>query len=274
MSGDGVDSAATMSSWPVRVWEESEIPQKYRLLLRPWLDAGLPLDHLIYVPKLKYARGSREYLLAVRDGEVLILMDYGRGGVEQTLVTRQGLLAAAHTRDLLSSSLEFLWDDGMLRQVTIPFNRAREELFLPVLNTLLGAADAFGCAAAQQAAPRPAALRAQSYALYNFAGDAYRLGPAILEWRSGTLFRSRREQKKQNTAAEALACRLERGLFLLEFRGTKAAAAYYPRQDTVFSARWDEDGRPTWQLRLRGVPGTNPLARRLTLAEDTGWQPG
>ena len=271
MRRDNVDSAATMSSWPVRVWEESWIPQQYRLLLRPWLDAGLPLDHLVYVPRLKYVRGSREYLLAVRDGEVLILMDYGRGGVEQTLVSRQGLLAVAHTRDLLSSSLEFLWDDGGLRQVTIPFNRAREELFLPALNTLLGAAE--DLSGAREAASRPAALRAQSYALYNFAEDAYRLGPAIREWRSGALVRSRREMKQQSSA-EALACRLERGLFLLEFRGTKAAAAYYPQQDPAFTTGWDEAGHPTWQVRLPGVPGTNPLARRLVLETDTGWQPG
>lgn len=271
MRRDNVDSAATMSSWPVRVWEENGIPRQYRLLLRPWLDAGLPLDHLVYVPKLKYARGSREYLLAARDGEVLILMDYGRGGVEQTLVTRQGLRAVAHTRDLLSSSLEFLWDDGGLRQVTVPFNRAREELFLSALNTLLGAADDFDGGA--QAAQRPAALRAQSYALYNFAGDAYRLGPAISEWRSGALLRSRREIKQQNSA-EALACRLEKGLFLLEFRGTKAAAVYYPQRDAAFTTGWDEDGHPTWQVRVPGVPGTNPLARRLTLETDTGWQPG
>ncbi|MCQ5128870.1 hypothetical protein NE562_04305 [Butyricicoccus faecihominis] len=261
-----IDGAPTLRDWPVRIWDEGEIQPLYRPHLEFWLKQGLSLEHLLFVPALPYQKKSVEYMLAVRDGEILLLCREGDTGITPVCIRRDQLRYAALITELLYSRLDLYWSDGgAIHCSSAAFNRTTLDLFLPALHTLLGLPMDFDCRQAAEAHPRPSALANEHYALYQFALDAYRLGPEIREchWRylRPAFFR----RKKASEDAAVLSCCMQNGLFIQRMLGNRLAAYYFPWRTIGSSSEYRSAGADTWEIFLDGQIGEQRSAVKFLL---------
>lgn len=247
-----IDKSPTIKDWPVRIWALQEIKPAYLPYLEPWLSQGLALEHLIFVPELPYGKGTPEYMLAIREGEVLFLCPNAGRAIETALVQRERLLYLLYRTDLLLNWLDFclLGKNGEPRILSAPFNRTTLHLFLPALNTLLGLPMNFDVLAEVQKSPVPKALKEENYAVYNHAADALRLGPSITEYHGRRLRLPILRRLKKHEQACVYSFPMERGLFLQKLDGYQTAAYYFPWKSVGEGSEYGSAEAQEWEILL------------------------
>ena len=132
------DRRPTLASWPKRIYDWAELPERFRPYLEDWRAQGLPPGNVTYIPKVHQYKRGMEYVTAWRGEEVLLLAG-GEQGVESTLVRPGDAARVTYTIQLLKCSVEVLLGRGG-ENVTVGFsyNRTKEDQLFPVLNLLLG----------------------------------------------------------------------------------------------------------------------------------------
>ena len=81
MSWLRINHIPTLNDWPLELETKEDIPEKYKEFLTGWKEGG-STDYIVKVPKLPYRKSCYEYLLCVRDGEVMILKDMATSGIQ------------------------------------------------------------------------------------------------------------------------------------------------------------------------------------------------
>lgn len=173
------DRRPTLASWPKRIYDWEELPERFRPALEVWRTRGLPPGNVTYIPRVHQYKKGMEYVTAWLGEEVLLLAG-GEQGVESTLVRPGDVARMTYTIQLLKCSVEVLLDRGG-ESVTAGFsyNRTKEDQLFPVLNLLLGSAPDHRPRTSHPAAPALEQLRADSYAMYNNSKLCYRFGENI-----------------------------------------------------------------------------------------------
>lgn len=173
------DRRPTLASWPKRIYDWEELPERFRPALEVWRTQGLPPGNVTYIPKVHQYKKGMEYVTAWLGEEVLLLAG-GDQGVESILVRPGDVARVTYTIQLLRCSVEVLLDRGG-ETVTADFsyNRTKEDQLFPVLNLLLGNAPDYLPRTTHPAAPALEQLRADSYAMYNNSKLCYRFGENI-----------------------------------------------------------------------------------------------
>lgn len=254
-----IDKSPTIKDWPVRIWEPAEIKPAYLPCLEPWLRQGLALEHLVFVPELPYGKGTPEYMMAVREGQVLLLCPGPGGSIQTDLALRERLLYILYRTDLLLNWLEFCvrGDDGAPRILTAPFNRTTLHLFLPALNTLLGLPFDFDVLAQAKKSPVPRALKEENYAVYNHAPNALRLGPEITEYHGRRLLLPLFRRLKRHEQACVYSFPMEQGLFLQKLDGYRTEGYYFPWAAVGKETEYCSEKTPEWEIFLASSDGSS-----------------
>ena len=173
------DRRPTLASWPKRIYDWAELPERFRPYLEDWRAQGLPPGNVTYIPKVHQYKRGMEYVTAWRGEEVLLLAG-GEQGVESTLVRPGDAARVTYTIQLLKCSVEVLLGRGG-KTVTVDFsyNRTKEDQLFPVLNLLLGNPPDYQPRLTHPADPALERLRADSYAMYNNSKLCYRFGEPL-----------------------------------------------------------------------------------------------
>ena len=172
-AADGLDSRPTSASH-ARSMRLEEAPEAYRSRLFAKLTGGEAPQRIVFSPA--QSRKDRAYLLALLPDRLLYLEQLRDGEIRVDAVPFSEICAVCETRDLLMGIYGVYWRDGTcLRMTRIAYNRARQDLYAPVLNAMLGCEAAFD-AVQSPCEDRPQALLREQYGLYSYAGELYRLG--------------------------------------------------------------------------------------------------
>lgn len=173
------DRRPTLASWPKRIYDWSELPERFRPYLEHWCALGLPPGNVTYIPKVHQYKKGMEYVTAWLGEEVLLLAG-GEQGVEAISVRPGQVVRVIYTIQLLKCSVEVLVDRGG-ETVTAGFsyNRTKEDQLFPVLNLLLGNAADYHPRLTHPHSPELERLRMDSYAMYNNSKLCYRFGEPL-----------------------------------------------------------------------------------------------
>lgn len=74
------DRRPTLASWPKRIYDWEELPERFRPALEVWRAQGLPPGNVTYIPKVHQYKKGVEYVTAWLGEEVLLLTGGDRGG--------------------------------------------------------------------------------------------------------------------------------------------------------------------------------------------------
>lgn len=173
------DRRPTLASWPKRIYDWEELPERFRPALEVWRAQGLPPGNVTYIPKVHQYKKGVEYVTAWLGEEVLLLTG-GDQGVESTLVRPGDVVRMTYTIQLLKCFVEVLLDrGGETVAVGFSYNRTKEDQLFPVLNLLLGNAPDHRPGLTHPADPPLERLLIDSYAMYNNSKLCYRFGDTI-----------------------------------------------------------------------------------------------
>ncbi|OUP49120.1 hypothetical protein [Lachnoclostridium sp. An181] len=228
MSWLRINHTPTLNDWPLELEKKEDIPEKYREFLSGWKEEG-SRDYIVKVPKLPYRKSYYEYLLCVRDGEVLILKDLAASGIQKYSLTREMVVYIAHVTELLYSRIDmFVWKDGALQCIDFAFNRTTWALFAPALNELLGINRTFRYQDEIKVDSRPEHLFKEQHGLYHYCTSSYRLGDTIKKcaWSGYKIPFWKRIGKPQDSCV--MWCEMERGMYMLDISTYGTTDYYFP----------------------------------------------
>lgn len=173
------DRRPTLASWPKRIYDWSELPERFRPYLEHWRGLGLPPGNVTYIPKVHQYKKGMEYVTAWLGEEVLLLAG-SEHGVESALVRPGNVARMTYTIQLLRCSVELLLDrGGETVTACFSYNRTKEDQLFPLLNLLLGSAPDHQPRLTHPADPPLERLLMDSYAMYNNSKLCYRFGETI-----------------------------------------------------------------------------------------------
>lgn len=255
------DRRPTLASWPKRIYDWAELPERFRPYLEDWRAQGLPPGNVTYIPKVHQYKKGMEYVTAWLGEEVLLLAGGGQG-VEAIPIHSGQTARVTYTIQLLKCSVEVLLDRGG-EAVTAEFsyNRTKEDQLFPVLNLLLGNPPDYQPRLTHPADPALERLRADSYAMYNNSKLCYRFGEPLRDslWVPGRNYGLQTFRKQK---PEYFVGKLDRGVVAIQ-------TDFYARR-TVYLT-WD---------RLKGAavkeaafPGPGPRRRTALVLETTLGEP-
>lgn len=251
------DRRPTLASWPKRIYDWAELPERFRPCLEGWRAQGLPPGNVTYIPKVHQYKKGMEYVTAWLGEEVLLLAG-GDQGVESTLIRSGDVARMSYTIQLLKCSVEILLDrDREAVTAGFSYNRTKEDQLFPVLNLLLGNEPDHRPRTSHPADPALEQLQADSYAMYNDAKLCYRFGDAIRDslWLPG---RSYGLQAFRKQKPEYFVGKLDRGVAVFH-------TDFYARR-TVYLT-WDRLKSVTVEETV--FPGPGPRRRPALVLETT-----
>lgn len=216
-AADGIDSRPTSASH-ARSMRLEEAPEAYRSRLFAKLTGGEAPQRIVFSPA--QSRKDRAYLLALLPDRLLYLEQLRDGEIRVDAVPFSEICAVCETRDLLMGIYGVYWRDGTcLRMTRIAYNRARQDLYAPVLNAMLGCEAAFD-AVQSPCEDRPQALLREQYGLYSYAGELYRLGAPAGAWEWWAIEPRGLLCRRRNAQSGCLLCALTRGQGVVHISGT------------------------------------------------------
>lgn len=242
------DGKPTLSSWPVRIWDKSEIKPEYMPFLDDLFENGLELEHLIFVPAFLY---THEYMMAVTEGQVRIISKGKTGELTCETVKAGQLLYIKHVIELLYSRIDFYWFDGQkLHCSSAAFNRTTLDLFLPAIHTLLGLPFNFSCDEAESRENRPDKLFSEDYALYQYSINAYRMGDRLKTYYRRFVKMSLLRRLKRHEPTRILSCPMEKGLFIQVLDVLFTSAFYCPWRSVSSSSDYSSYDTDSWAVNI------------------------
>ena len=101
-----------LKSWPKKIDHLEELPQQYHPYLQSWLDKGMPVKHLTYIPREDVFCEQPEYVLCWMDDKVMMLktdmVGLGRS-VKRIVLTPQNIVRIDYSVTLLHCQVAFTY---------------------------------------------------------------------------------------------------------------------------------------------------------------------
>lgn len=242
------DGKPTLSNWPVRIWDKSEIKPEYIPFLNDLFLEGLELQHLIFVPSFSY---TCEYMLAIIPGKIRIISKSKSGYITAETILKEQILYITHVIELLYSRIDFHWYDGQNHRCSsVAFNRTTLDLFLPAVHTLLGLPYNFDCNEAESKCKRPDRLFNEDYALYQYSVNAYRMGEQINSYYRRFIKMPLIRRLKKHEPTRILSCPMERGLFIQVLDILFTGAFYFPWKFVSASSDYSSNESDKWEIKI------------------------
>lgn len=208
-----LDGKPTMAEWPVKIWSAEEFPLPFQNEVSGWMTDDFTAYHFVYAPKQKTVESSHAYLFGY-DKEKLLYLTQDGEKISRTEFLKTQIRRITVKKELLHMSLNIQYEkNGSAKELSLPYVASVYYLYDPFLNWMLGLDREFQPAIAEKENPRPQKLLQESFAMYNFSLNAYRLGHGFSD------YRYRRETKPlkwmpwKREVREWLEIPMERGLF-------------------------------------------------------------
>lgn len=220
------DNRPTLASWPKQIFEWEELPACYHDAVRPWVEDGMPLEHILFIPRVHQNKLSQpQWVTAWHKDQVLILTDDGSAPPDIQLLTAADLCYLQRDTRLLACTVTLHLTQG--RTVRFGYNKTKEEQVVPVLNLLLGQQPDYLPVPGFQQCAGLAPLEQESFAMFHASKPAYRLGEDAPFY-----FWARGKQKsrffRQKEDPEYFAAPLKKGLCLVNTDFYGATVSYLP----------------------------------------------
>lgn len=227
------DNRPTLASWPKQIFAWEELPQPYHSAVRPWVEDGMPLEQILYIPRVHQNKLTEpQWVTAWHKNQVLILTDDGRSPLDVQVLAAGDLRALQRDTRLLACTVTLRLTGG--RTVRFGYNKTKEEQVVPILNLLLGQQPDYLPVPGFHQCAGLAPLEKESFAMFHTAKLAYRLGEDAPFY-----FWARGQQKsrffRQKEDPESFAAPLEKGLCLIltDFYGTTAHYLPWAQMDAL-----------------------------------------
>lgn len=170
------DGRPTTAEWPVRIWNEWEIPTEFRKQVMGWIQGAFSESDFVFAPSRRRVQDSFTYLFGY-EGERLIYLRKTELGIQNVQLERSQIIEVYTQKELLNALLRITYrTDEMQHTIFLPYIPSTYYLYDPFLNWLLGRSKDFLPSEAEQKHPRPAKLYKESLTMYNYSLAAYRLG--------------------------------------------------------------------------------------------------
>ena len=217
-----MDRRPTLASWPKRIYEWAELPEKFQPALGAWRESGMPPGNVTYIPRVNQYADSPEFSTAWWQDE--ILLQTAHGSSVQCLRFRGADVAAVdYYVQLLRCTVTLtLSQERGGHCGTFSYNKTKEEQLLPILNLALGRAPEHSPLSQHADTPALKQLLQDSYAMYNTAKLCYRFGDALQDflWLRG---KNRGLARLNKQKPEYFVARMDRGIAWIQkdFYGTR-----------------------------------------------------
>ena len=252
------DRRPTLASWPKRIYDWSELPEKFRPALEAWRAEGLLPGNVTYIPKVHQYSDSAEFATAWLGCRVL-LQTGGSRGTELFSFQPEEVAQVDYQVQLLRCTVSVaLGAEREGARSSFSYNKTKEDQLLPVLNLALGNPADYVPQLRHPAQARLEQLRADSYAMYNTSKLCYRFGEKIVDflWLQG---RNRGLSLWRRQRPEYFLSRMERGLVTIQtdFYGTRIS--YLPWQRLKRAGVAEAHGHPLVSIEGEGGAVRFPL---------------
>lgn len=176
------DGRPTTAEWPVRIWNEWEIPSEFRKQVMEWMQGAFSKSDFIFAPRRRRVEGSFSYLFGY-EGERLLYLRKTEMGIQKAQLNRSQIVEVYTQRELLNALLRITYrKEEQQHTLFLPYIPSTYYLYDPFLNWLLGRSKDFLPVEAEQEYPRPMKLYRESLAMYNYSLAAYRLGDGFEDY--------------------------------------------------------------------------------------------
>lgn len=209
------DNRPTIAEWPVRIWEQEEIPPEYRECVKQWMRDTFASYDFVLSPKRRTAPDSFEYLFGYGKDEALYLR-LREQGMQRVSFKREDVTSVQTSRELLNAEILVTYlEDGRERQCSFPYVPSTYYLYDPFLNWLLKLPKDFDLPLEERSHPRPDRLFQDSVPMYNYSLAAYRLGEGFEDYTYRFEVHRRKWMPWRTFRKEWLRVPMERGEFCL-----------------------------------------------------------
>ena len=176
-----VDSRPTVASWPQVIDNMKELPYAYREEMEKWLQKGMPLQNVTYVPSLhRLWKRQGEYAVAWFEDQVMILREVSSTHAPKAVISYKDVVGVEYYQKLLNCCATVIYrQDGQVKRETFQFNKTKEPAFIPLLNIFLGNTPGYKINVFLEENPVCLDLLDQSYRMYNFSKMALRLDESV-----------------------------------------------------------------------------------------------
>lgn len=221
-------SSPTTADWATRIWELNEIKSEYMEYLKDWLDEGLELEKLIFSPRVYNIHIYYEFMLAIKDKQIMLLQKDVKGEIHKTLIDKKEIVYVQHTEELLRCTISIGYvENGELKVLNIRYSQAAEHLFLPYLDMVLDVPEGFNCYDAFRKHPCDEKMMQEQYSLYNFSRNAFRMGDRILDYEWHYYRIGGYQSLFLKTTPALMLCHMEKGYVLIEHYGHNVRYSYF-----------------------------------------------
>lgn len=259
-----VHRVPTLATWPKKPCSLDELPAGYVPLLADWLEQGLPLDRILYVPAFQSSGVLREeYVAAWRPDALLLLERQPDRAITRTLIPAARVVLVRYMRMTLDCGGLVTWLDGArVRQARFHYNYSAESEFSPIFNLLLGQAEDYASCILDHDNGACADLREESYVMYNYGRLAYRMDDEMLGhfWDQTTA--RERWWSRELTRTDYLAAIMRNGVAVVRFcsKNNDRACDYIPAESlTGLEVEQGRQGAALFARTRYGEPVSFPL---------------
>ncbi|WP_040196361.1 hypothetical protein [Candidatus Soleaferrea massiliensis] len=173
-----IDTRPTAASWPKRIFELSDVPERFLPALRPWLDRGLEPAQMIFVPRVQHWLTVIPESLLFRFEQEVVFVE--RGGEDVLVIEQKDVLVVRHYMELLKCQMSILYrQDGEIRRKSLSYSRMSDDLMVEIYNTLLGNPPEYAPNLFLHDNTACERLFTESYMMYNFGKLCYRLSDHV-----------------------------------------------------------------------------------------------
>lgn len=209
------DNRPTIAEWPVRIWEQEEIPPEYREYVEQWIQDTFKSYIFVFSPKRRTALNSFEYIFGYGKDEVLYLRLRGQD-MQKLPFKRKNITSIQTSRELLNAEiLVTYFENRQERQCAFPYVPSTYYLYDPFLNWLLKLPQDFDLVQEERRHPRPDKLYHESLPMYNYSLAAYRLGEGFENYTYRFEVQRRKWMPWRKFREEWLEIPMEKGVFRL-----------------------------------------------------------
>ena len=222
------DGRPTISEWPVRIWNENELPPQYAAPINKWIQGNFADYDFVYAPKRKTNESSFDYIFGYGKDKIIYMTINNENASRTIEIQRQQVTEILTERELLNAKIILHYQTKTNQnELQFPYVPSVYYLYDPFLNWLLGLEKEFMPAAAEAEHPRPQELFYESLTMFNYSLGAYRLGSGFTEYQ----YQAKQHRSKwmpwKKTIEEWLKIQMERGLFELHSFGYLTECVYH-----------------------------------------------
>lgn len=226
-----VDSRPTVASWPQVIDNIKELPYAYREEVEKWLQKGMPLQNVTYVPGLhRLWKRQGEYAVAWFGDQVMLLRETSSTHADKAVISCREVVGVEYYQKLLNCCATVIYrQDGQIKRETFQFNKPKEPAFMPLLNIFLGNAPDYKINVFLEENPVCLDLIDQSYRMYNFSKMALRLDENVdtYHWESERFLYPQKVVKEEKIR-EYLIQLQGRGMTLIDAYDYGVGVVYLP----------------------------------------------